>query len=336
MSRIGLRPWDKTRPRGKPSGPSRKPFGSAPRVGERRPRPLADRLASAGRSSPRRPWGRPRSRGAVNRSFLPSRAWVQKSWNEILPLLPKVALPKPGWRVWVMVGLIGAAGGGLFAVRDRIAMLPHHPRLAVRSLEVNGLQRIGQEEFFRLAGVSSGDPWLLVDAEEVRRRLLMHPWIDEVKLERPWLGQVQFVVQECVPVALLEWGGTIHGVARDMRILPAIPEETRLPRIRGVGHRTRPGLHFESFERAFRYVGAIHDEGELEGLDVVVTLDPTGHDTITVQEKELDVILEEPVAPEDAVRNLAAFLETLETPGTSRGSLHVFSKTTAVWKVAKA
>ncbi len=190
-----------------------------------------------------------------------------------------------------------------------------------------------------IAGIRVGDPWLALDPGAARRRVRTHPWVADVSIERPWIGRVKIVVEECVPVALVSWAGRPHGLADDLTILPpALADSSAaggvLPRIAGLASRGKKGMDVTALERAAEYIGAIRRERLVAQYPVQLTMDPSGRDVIEVDGKGLEVVLEEPVAPRLAVRNLAAFLETLDAPGECRGTLHLYSKATAVWRAS--
>jgi hypothetical protein len=202
----------------------------------------------------------------------------------------------------------------------------------VRSIAVEGNRYAESDEILKLAGLRTGMSWVLLDAGAIRRRARVHPWVDDVVVERPWIGKVRLKVRESVPVAHLDFGGAKRGLAADMKILPSSPADTcDLPRIRGIFSGSRRGIDLPSLERALSYVHAIRRERGVASLPIVLTMNPGGCDEILLESMGVDVILEEPLSPEIAVRNVAAFLETLDSPGECRGTLHVFSKTAAVW-----
>lgn len=280
----------------------------------------------------RRPWARPAPRRRVRKIQWPSRARLTMSWAEIRSAFPWIRIPRPGRLALVCAGSGLIFGIALFAARGKVAALLNHPRLQVRSIAVEGNRYAESEEILALTGLKTGTSWVLLDAGSIRRRARVHPWVDDVVVERPWIGKVRLEVRESVPVAHLDWAGAPRGVAADMRILPASPADScALPEIRGVFSRNRRGIDLPSLERALSYVRAIRRERGVAQLPIVLTMNPGGRDQILLESMGVDVILEEPLSPEIAVRNVAAFLETLDSPGECRGTLHVFSKTAAVW-----
>jgi cell division septal protein FtsQ len=263
-----------------------------------------------------------------------------KAGRELFAQLGASALLRSPWRAAAAAGACALLAAGAVAARHVASRAVHHPRLAVGEVVVEGARRAAPAEIAALAGVRAGDPWLTIDAAAARRRIRTHPWVEDVSIERPWIGRVKIVVREEIPVARLEWGGRTHGLAKDLTILPPAPADSAsslvsaLPSIEGVAPRARQKLNVGVLERAQVYVAAIRRERELTRQSVRLTMDASGRDVISVREKGLEVVLEEPIAPEVAVQNLVSFLETLDAPGECRGTLHVYSAATAVWKAS--
>jgi len=280
----------------------------------------------------RRPWARPVSRRRQRKIRFPTRARLLKSWEEIRGAFLWIQFPRPKRRELLAGGVALAMGLVLLAARGKVVAVLEHSRLAVKSIAVEGNRHAEADEILALTGLRTGASWVFLDAGAIRRRARVHPWVDDVVVERPWIGKVRLKIREHVPIALLDWGGVRRGIAEDMKILPASPADSSdLPRIRGVFHRTKRGIDLGALERALSYVHAIRRERGVSSLPVVLTMNPSGRDEIEIESIGVDVILEEPLPPEIAVRNVAAFLETLDSPGECRGTLHVFSKTAAVW-----
>jgi hypothetical protein len=282
----------------------------------------------------RRPWSAPVSRKKVRKIPLPSRTRMAKSWEEIRAALAWARIPIPHLdrRAVIFTGVGLVVVMTLFVCRGKITALLNHPRLQVRSIAVEGNRYADSGEILKLSGLRQGQSWVLLDAGAVRRRARVHPWVDDVVVERPWLGKVRLKVRESVPVAHLDFGGASRGLAADLKILPSSPADSSdLPQIRGIFTGSRRGIDLPSLERALSYVRAIRRERGVASLPIVLTMNPSGRDEILLESMGVDVILEEPLSPEIAVRNVAAFLETLDSPGECRGTLHVFSKTAAVW-----
>jgi hypothetical protein len=244
--------------------------------------------------------------------------------------LAEFRAPLPGMKLPSLSRRAAIAGAALLLVV--CAGFAARGKIAVKKVWVEGNSHASEKEILSIAGVQPGDPWLLFDAAGVKRRVRTHPWIDDVVVGRPWPGSVRLAVRENVPVALLDWGGERHGLAEDMKILPAhAADSSALPQIRGFTHRGKRGIDLEALERALIYVKALRRERTVSSIPVILTLHPSGRDVLAAPGMGIDVVLEEAIPPEILIKNFAAFLETLDSPGECRGTLRVFSKTTAVW-----
>ena len=55
---------------------------------------------------------------------------------------------------------------------------------AIRTIEIEGLQRADRQTLLSLGGIREGDNVLAVDTDEAAARIKRHPWIDEVDVTR--------------------------------------------------------------------------------------------------------------------------------------------------------
>jgi hypothetical protein len=211
--------------------------------------------------------------------------------------------------------------------------LAAHPGLAVREIEVVGTEHAAEEELRALAGVVVGDHWLDLDRDAIRFRLRSHPWVADARVRRPGPGRVRLVVEECEPVARIRVAGEVHGVCRDLRVVPAVDGST-LPVIAVTSAgRGGSGTNPEILARGVDYVAALEDLGlgETEAFEVEVGGEC---DRIRFPRRGFDVRVEAPMPATAAARNAAAFLERLDAEGASRGTLRLISEETAVWRAA--
>jgi hypothetical protein len=229
--------------------------------------------------------------------------------------------------------LLGAAATGLAAVtvlvaRVAVERLAMHPALAVREVEVLGAVRIPLEKIRKLADIGLGDPWLSLDGRAARFRISSHPWVQSVRVTRPRPGLVRLRIEECVPIARIVVQGREYGLSRNLRILPGVGEEDALlPLIRGP-------LGEDPLSRGAAYAEAIQGtwiagEGPVEFL-----IGSEAPDQIRLPALGFEASIEDSIPPRSAVQNVAAFLETLDGEGASRGTLRLISEETAVWEAA--
>jgi cell division protein FtsQ len=103
---------------------------------------------------------------------------------------------------WMAPGLIALAilGGILiWYCRD-------HPYFHVAAIRVYGAERVSQQELVQLAGIQPGMSLWRIDVDQVRRRLLQHPWIRDALVRRLYPNEVEVIVYERKPSAILEGG----------------------------------------------------------------------------------------------------------------------------------
>src|SRR5690606_33397279 len=106
------------------------------------------------------------------------------------------------WRVafvaLLLVGLAGAVLWVLFGSR----------LLAVRQIEVTGLDRLAEAEVLAAADVAVGTPLARVDTDAVAARVAELRLVESVEVRRGWPSTLHLEVAERVPVlALAEEGG---------------------------------------------------------------------------------------------------------------------------------
>lgn len=86
-------------------------------------------------------------------------------------------------------------------------LLQHHlqtsPAFAIESIDVQGLSRMERPELLDAAGIKLGTNVFARSPEDVKARLLKHPWIAEATVSRKLPGSFAIRVREREPVALL-------------------------------------------------------------------------------------------------------------------------------------
>lgn len=86
--------------------------------------------------------------------------------------------------------------------------------LAVRTVEVTGAERLGEDDVRAAADVGSG-PLARVDLDTVRARVQALADIRSAVVTRTWPDTVSIEVEERVPVAVVEIGGQLRGLDED-------------------------------------------------------------------------------------------------------------------------
>jgi cell division protein FtsQ len=80
------------------------------------------------------------------------------------------------------------------------------PRLALRTVKVQGLRRATEKELLRLAGVAPGMNLWNLDPAAVAQAMGAHPWVRTVEVTRSLPDTLQLRVEERAPVALASLG----------------------------------------------------------------------------------------------------------------------------------
>jgi cell division protein FtsQ len=138
-------------------------------------------------------------------------------------------------RLWVMhlitwlapsLVMVLFLGGGLFW------LLRDHAAFHVATVRVYGAEQVSQAELMQRAQISRGMSLFRIDVERVRTRLMQHPWIREALVRRAYPNELEIVVYERRPAAILETrpGYLIDGTGHLLG--QAIPAEwPSLPRL---------------------------------------------------------------------------------------------------------
>ncbi|RJL31234.1 cell division protein FtsQ/DivIB [Bailinhaonella thermotolerans] len=119
--------------------------------------------------------------------------------------------------------------------------------LAVRAVEVSGLDRLAREEVVRASGVATGTPMVWLDTAEIGRRVAGIRRVEEVGVERRWPGTVRIAVRERTPVLttrISDRYGLVDrfGVVLEVRqVRPPFPALV-VPRLSPESAETRTGL----------------------------------------------------------------------------------------------
>ena len=162
----------------------------------------------------------------------------------------------------VLLGVLGSLG---WVGLQLDAWASTSPRLALRTVNVQGLRRATEKELLRLAGVAPGMNLWSLDPAAVAQAMGAHPWVRTVEVTRSLPDTLQLRVEERAPVALASLGD-LYVVDADgapfKRVSPAealdLPLLTGLTRERaekdpaGTAASLREGLGVaEAYHRAF-------------------------------------------------------------------------------------
>jgi cell division protein FtsQ len=151
--------------------------------------------------------------------------WGNK--RAILEVRPRIPWPMR-LITWLAPGLVLAVllGGGLFwFIRD-------HAAFHVVAVRVYGAERVPQADLIQLAQITGGMSLLRISVERVRMRIMQHPWIREALVRRVYPNELEVIVYERRPTAILESGSGYLVDAEGYLLSPAAPAEAAgLPRL---------------------------------------------------------------------------------------------------------
>jgi cell division protein FtsQ len=139
------------------------------------------------------------------------------------------------------------------------------PRLALRTVRVQGLHRATEHELLRLAGVAPGTNLWSLDASTVAQTMGLHPWVRTVEVTRSLPDTLQLRVEERTPVALASLGDLYvvdadgapfkrvsAAEALDLPLLTGLTREAAEKDPAGTAARLREGLAVaDAYGRAF-------------------------------------------------------------------------------------
>lgn len=141
--------------------------------------------------------------------------------------------------------------------------------LMVESVEFVGAHHAKIAALRHLSGVRNGQRIWEVDARDVSRRVLAHPWVKRATTEVSWSGQVRVRVEEFEPVALMMWDGRLLYVDRGgWPFVEADSDYLDLPVIVGLGpeiDRRDPEIARWVVRDALWLIDALDEQGLVRG-----------------------------------------------------------------------
>lgn len=96
-------------------------------------------------------------------------------------------------------------------------------RLFVEEIEVTGAVALSPDEIIRLSGLHKRMPMLSIDLNAAAQRVMTHPRIASVVVERRLPRRIIIRVEERVPIGLVQEDGAIKGIDATGKIIPIIP-----------------------------------------------------------------------------------------------------------------
>jgi cell division protein FtsQ len=158
------------------------------------------------------------------------------------------ALRRKGRTILTIVGrgvmLALVCGIAVFGAKSLWTWLETSPRFSVRTIEIRGNVRTGQEEIRRLSRLREGMRMLDIKPAQAEKAILANCWIRQARISRRFPDKVIVTVTERAPIALVNVGRIFYiddegvelplfpGTYSDMPLISGIADsvDKRIPR----------------------------------------------------------------------------------------------------------
>ena len=140
-------------------------------------------------------------KGRIRRAFASFRERLRGPWTFRRPSFSGFGrgMRTAGQVIPVVLALAAAGAVGRLAERH----VRRSPAFALRSVTIEGEERLSEAEIIRIAGLTVGHNVFEVPPEDALARLVGHPWISQAEVRRRLPGTFELVVRERKPAALL-------------------------------------------------------------------------------------------------------------------------------------
>lgn len=189
------------------------------------------------------------------------------------------------------------------------------PLLTIETIEVEGVDHLTEPDVLAYAAVATGTTLPSVDADAIEDRLEQDPWVASAEVKRRLPSTLRIVVQERVPVALVDDGAVYWSVDGTSLILgESVPETgAALPIIQGVpGLGATPGAvsDVDSLGNALAAIAGMPDDMRA----IVVSLSaPSVDETTLITDTGVEIRIGN--AGEDLAKKCAVALSILAEKG---------------------
>lgn len=110
---------------------------------------------------------------------------------------------RAAWILSIAIAVPASIYGGIWADKR----LKTTPRLAIKTINVSGADRVGRDEVVELSGLREGQNILSFRAGRVMESIKANPWVESVEVRRRYLTAVDIEVKERVPAVLVVLDG---------------------------------------------------------------------------------------------------------------------------------
>lgn len=134
----------------------------------------------------------------------------------------------------------------------------------IKHFVFSGNKHLTDDELKILAGLYGGEGLITISSKEVSQRLLKSPWIKSVSLRKEFPETLSVVIEEAVPLALLDMNGHLFLIDDNGKLLEELKDEAVpfLPIITGDPFKEREG-----FSEALNLINVMKGKGLLLGKD---------------------------------------------------------------------
>ncbi|MFZ6017081.1 MAG: cell division protein FtsQ/DivIB [Nitrospirota bacterium] len=128
----------------------------------------------------------------------------------------------------------------------------------------SGNKHLTDDELKILAGLYGGEGLITISSKEVSQRLLKSPWIRSVSLRKEFPETLSVVIEEAVPLALLDMNGHLFLIDDNGKLLEELKDGSVpfIPIITG-----NPFKEREAFSEALNLVNVMKSKGLSSGKD---------------------------------------------------------------------
>ena len=268
-------------------------------------------------------------RSAVNKKLRRTPAREKKNKVFFAGIWQKMRAPL-GWGLGIGLGLFiffGAGVGLLYAYN----FFTTSPYFAVKTIEIQGQNRLKSREVLETAGVDYGQNTLALSMNELESALSKSPWIAELSIRRVLPDGIEIKIREYEPKYWMKQGDQL--VYADEYGSPIAP----------VSAGTFASYPLLEVEGGAEYLAARLPElvGSLERISFPVNVRGAGSIRITAS-RSLEIGLDNGLRLviglegwDDNIRNLVRVLEDLSRRGELKGIAEIKAHGQGVWVAAK-
>ena len=112
----------------------------------------------------------------------------------------------------------------------------------IKHIDIKGLYYLSEEDIMKQAGIAKGNNILGINLNLVRKKLLVHPWIEKVQVSRKFPDGIMIDITEYQPEAIAKIRDKQYLLSRKGVIFKSLadPDPTNLPIVTGLSYSDIP------------------------------------------------------------------------------------------------